>query len=374
LSTSFVPLARQMMGRIQRRKKMQVGLQSLFQGRPGTSDVEIYKQELELALEAEAMGFDILMPVEHHFFDYAMIPDNTVLLSYLAARTRTIKLMPCAFILPWNDPLRVTEKAILLDHLSAGRVVVGFGRGLAKREFDAFRVKFSESRERFDQAAGIIMRGLETGSVEADTPHYKQPRNEVRQRPFKTFRDRTYMVGMSPQSVDTAGRLGLGCMKFANGPWDEAKKDIDRHRTIFKESWGFEAPPPITADCLVCEPHVGRAEVMAREYMSRYWTQVMEHYELLSENFSQAGAAYASYAEMAKYLRSTKQEALVDSYRECNLWGDPQRILDKLRERRELIGDFVVGVSVSYGGMPHEDARRSLRLFADRVMPEIKTW
>ena len=104
------------------------------------------------------MGFDLLMPVEHHFFDYAMIPDNIVFLSYVAARTKTIKLMPCAFILPWNDPLRVTEKAILLDHLSGGRVVVGFGRGLAKREFDAFRVNFSESRERFEQAAGIIVR------------------------------------------------------------------------------------------------------------------------------------------------------------------------------------------------------------------------
>jgi alkanesulfonate monooxygenase SsuD/methylene tetrahydromethanopterin reductase-like flavin-dependent oxidoreductase (luciferase family) len=163
-------------------------------------------------------------------------------------------------------------------------------------------------------------------------------------------------------------------MKFANGPWPEAKVEIDRHRTIFKQSCGFEAPPPITADCLVCDTSLRRSEAMAREHMSRYWAQVMEHYELLSENFSQAGAAYASYAEMAKYLRSTKQEAVVDSYRECNLWGDPERILDKLRERRELIGNFVVGVTVSYGGMSHEDARRSLRLFADRVMPEIKTW
>jgi len=363
-----------MMGHRLAEKTMQVGMLPLFQGRPGTSDVEIYKQELELALEAEPMGFDLLMPVEHHFYDYAMIPDNTVLLSYIAARTKTIKLMPCAFILPWNDPLRVTEKAILLDHLSEGRVVVGFGRGLAKREFDAFRVKFSESRERFDQAAGIILRGLETGIVEGDTPHYQQPRIEVRPRPFKTFRDRTYMVGMSPQSVETAGRLGLGCMKFAQGPWEEAKVDIDRHRTIFKQSHGFEAPPPITADCLVCDASLSRAEALAREHMSRYWAQLMDHYELLSENFAQAGAAYASYAEMTKYLRSTKQEALVDSYRESNIWGDPERILDKLRERRELLGDFVLAVSPSYGGMSFEDVRRSLRLFADRVMPEIKTW
>src|SRR5882724_10458211 len=104
---------------------MQVGLQSLFQGRPGTSDVEIYKQELELALEAEAMGFDILMPVEHHFFDYAMIPDNTVLLTILAERSPSIDLLPCAFHHPSNATRRVKEKPILLYHPFARTVVVG---------------------------------------------------------------------------------------------------------------------------------------------------------------------------------------------------------------------------------------------------------
>src|SRR5258707_6600086 len=113
---------------------MQVGLMPLFQGHPGISDVEIYKQELNLALEAEAMGFDLLMPVEHHFFDYAMIPDNIVLLSYAASRTKTIKLMPCAFILPWNDKLHATEKAILLRHFSPERDAIGFGRAVAKHE------------------------------------------------------------------------------------------------------------------------------------------------------------------------------------------------------------------------------------------------
>lgn len=100
---------------------MQIGVQMLFQGRPDMSDAEVYQRELKMALEAEALGFDMLLPVEHHFFDYAMIPDNAQLLSYIAARTSRIKLMPAAFILPWNDPLRVVEKAVMLDHLSDGR-------------------------------------------------------------------------------------------------------------------------------------------------------------------------------------------------------------------------------------------------------------
>jgi alkanesulfonate monooxygenase SsuD/methylene tetrahydromethanopterin reductase-like flavin-dependent oxidoreductase (luciferase family) len=346
----------------------------LFQGRSDMSDAEVYQREVKIALEAEAMGFDMLLPVEHHFFDYAMVPDNAQLLAYIAARTSKIKLMPAAFILPWNDPLRVVEKAVMLDHLSEGRALVGMGRGLAKREFDAFRVSFSESRARFDQAAEVILRGLETGIVEADTQFYKQPRIEIRPRPRGSFKDRVYMVGMSPQSVEMCGKLGLGCMKFSNAPWDVAAKDVQRHRDLYRASQGREAPPVITSDLLFVDNDVRRAEAVARKYMAGYYVQVLEHYELLSDNFANAGGAYASYAEMAQALRSTDQQAVVDAYIECNLWGDPAMIIEKLQMRRELIGPFDLAVSLGYAGMPYADTYSSRKLFVEKVLPAIKNW
>lgn len=353
---------------------MQVGIQMLFQGRSDMSDAEVYEREVKIAVEAESMGFDMLLPVEHHFFDYAMVPDNAQLLAYIAGRTSKIKLMPAAFILPWNDPLRVVEKAIMLDHLSDGRVLVGMGRGLAKREFDAFRVNFGESRARFDQAAEIVLRGLETGVVEADTQFYKQPPIEIRPRPRGSFKDRVYMVGMSPQSVDMCGQLGLGCMKFSNAPWDVAAKDVQRHRELYRASQGREPPPIITSDLLFVDKDVNRAEAVARKYMAGYYVQVLEHYELLSDNFANAGGAYASYAHMAEALRSTDQQAVVDAYIECNLWGDPARIIDKLQERRALIGEFDLAVSLGYAGMPYEETYSSRKLFVEEVLPVIKSW
>jgi hypothetical protein len=163
-------------------------------------------------------------------------------------------------------------------------------------------------------------------------------------------------------------------MKFAQGPWEEAKADFERHRAMFKQSQGFEAPPPIAADCLVCDTNLKRAEAIARKHITRYWVQLMDHYELLSDNFAKAGVAYASYAEQTQQFRATPQEALIESYLQANIWGDPARIIDKLRERRELLGNFILGVSPSFGGMPFEDVRRSVRAFVDHVMPEIKTW
>src|SRR5439155_14958830 len=141
------------------------------------------------------------------------------ILAYIAAKTKTIQLITAAVILPWNNPLRVVEQALELDVLSEGRLILGMGRGAARREFRSFGVELKDSREMFDEAALILMEGLETGIVEADTPWYQIPRTEVRPRPFKSFKDRTVQVTMSPSSAEVAARYGLQALRFSQGDW-----------------------------------------------------------------------------------------------------------------------------------------------------------
>ncbi|MFP6674120.1 MAG: LLM class flavin-dependent oxidoreductase, partial [Pirellulaceae bacterium] len=99
---------------------MEVGTVLIMQsfGYGGISDAQVYDQDTALALQSEEQGFDHIWVVEHHFEDYAFCPDNFVYLANLAARTSRIKLATGAAILPWNSqPIRVAEKAALLDHL-----------------------------------------------------------------------------------------------------------------------------------------------------------------------------------------------------------------------------------------------------------------
>src|SRR4051794_37399011 len=118
---------------------MQVGVLLVFQNwHEDMSDGEMFVQEAELGVLAEQYGFDSVWSTEHHFDDYSMCPDPLQLLSYLAARTSRIKLGSGAVIVPWNDPMRVVEKAVMLDHLSNGRLLLGLGRGLAKMEYEGF--------------------------------------------------------------------------------------------------------------------------------------------------------------------------------------------------------------------------------------------
>ena len=117
---------------------MDVGMMMLFAsyGWEDIGDDQVWEEELKLARIAADSGFDVLWSAEHHFFDYSFCPDNIQLMSYLAAVCPDIDLGTAAVIVPWHDPLRVAEQASVLDLLCKGRLRLGLGRGLARREFE----------------------------------------------------------------------------------------------------------------------------------------------------------------------------------------------------------------------------------------------
>ena len=94
---------------------MDVGLQMVFAsyGWTDVSDEQVWDEEIALARLAADSGFDALWSVEHHFNDYSFCPDNLQLMAYLAAVCPNVDLGTAAVILPWNDPLRVAERAHL---------------------------------------------------------------------------------------------------------------------------------------------------------------------------------------------------------------------------------------------------------------------
>src|SRR5687768_16286829 len=120
---------------------MDVGMMMIFSsyGWDNIIDDQVWNEDIQLARIAADSGFNVLWSAEHHFFDYSFCPDNIHLMTYLAALCPNIDLGTAVVILPWHDPVRVAENAAVLDMLSNGRLRLGMGRGLARREFHAFR-------------------------------------------------------------------------------------------------------------------------------------------------------------------------------------------------------------------------------------------
>src|SRR5688572_6719999 len=354
---------------------MHVGLQMVFAsyGWSNVSDAQVWDEELRLARLAADLGFDVLWSVEHHFNDYSFCPDNLQLMSYLAAVCPDVDLGTAAVILPWHDPLRVAEQVSVLEHLSGGRLRLGIGRGLARREFEAFRGTMDESRGRFDEAAEMILRALATGFMEGAGPFYPQPRTEIRPRPTRTFNGRVYAVASSDDSVVSAARLDASMVMFADRPWPMRMPAIQKHRELVRAMHGKEARPPLLADFCVCTETMDGAEEMARQYMGKFVESNFYHYELLGDHFTQV-KGYDAYAQKIALAREIGMDGIVSAFMEAAVWGPPDRILRKLEERRALVGDFELATSFRFGGTPFDVAETGLRLYAKEVMPVVQSW
>ena len=59
---------------------------------------------------------------EHHFNSLGILSCPDIVLSYIASRTRSIRLAPAVTVLPLHHPIRVAEQWATLDLLSNGRV------------------------------------------------------------------------------------------------------------------------------------------------------------------------------------------------------------------------------------------------------------
>ena len=233
---------------------MQVGMATIFQNPENQiSDGEVYRNELRLANLAEPLGFDSIWGVEHHFTDYTMCPDVMQFLTYMAGRTKQIKLGSMVVVLPWHDPMRVAEEVSMLDHISEGRLILGMGRGAGRVEFEGFRVPMDESRERFVEAAQMVLAGLEQGYCEFNGKHYKQPRADIRPKPEKTFKGRTYAAAVSPESVEIMARLGIGILVIPQKPWPMVDQELAAYRDVFQKVNNAPAPAPIIAGWCFCD-------------------------------------------------------------------------------------------------------------------------
>ncbi len=111
---------------------------------------------VEFNIEAEALGYRSTFLVEHHFTGWHQVSATLTLLTWLAARTRTLRLGTAVLVLPWHNPVLLAEQAATLDLMSGGRLDFGVGKGYRHTEFTGFCISPDEADARFDEALDVI--------------------------------------------------------------------------------------------------------------------------------------------------------------------------------------------------------------------------
>ena len=144
---------------------MRFGLFGSAAARRGSGEfdsAEGYRDFIEYNVEAETLGFHGTFVVEHHFTGFGQVSATLNLLTWLGARTRTLRLGTAVIVLPWHNPVLLAEQAATLDLISGGRLDLGIGKGYRHSEFKGFQIAPEEAEARYEEALEVMTRGWTT--------------------------------------------------------------------------------------------------------------------------------------------------------------------------------------------------------------------
>ena len=125
-------------------------------GGPDVDSAAGFKDYIDYVIEAEALGYHSAFIVEHHFTGFGQVSATLNLLTWIGARTTTLRLGTAVIVLPWHNPVLLAEQAATVDLLSGGRLDFGIGKGYRHNEFAGFRIPMEEAAPRFEEAINII--------------------------------------------------------------------------------------------------------------------------------------------------------------------------------------------------------------------------
>ncbi|GAA5046981.1 hypothetical protein GCM10023208_02940 [Erythrobacter westpacificensis] len=355
---------------------MHVGLASGFahQGGYTGTDADFVRQEVDLLVMAEDLGFDSVWITEHHFSDYSMSNDPLQLLTYIAAKTSHVKLGTQCIIVPWHNPVRLAEKIVNLDILSGGRAILGFGGGLGAHEFAGLGVDQSDSRALYNEVLDLLIPALETGVIEGEGTYGTIARSELRPRPERSFAGRKFCGSLSGSSMYSAARHGFGNMVLML-PQRGAEAPPNQYREVWQEVHGdgSEPPPPMLSGNFYIHEDADYAAEQGEKYLAHTMRAAVKNYHLDTPGTYANVEGYEQYEKMML----DSPEAIDDyctKFGKSAVTGTPQMILERLWELKEIYNPQGFFPHLYFGGMPRDDAVRAMRLFAREVLPELKSW
>ena len=316
------------------------------------------------ALYAEELRMHSVWIGEHHFSSLGVLSCPDVVLAYIAARTRYVRLAPAVTVLPLHHPIRVAEQWSTLDLLSGGRVDFAAGRGYDRREYLPLNVSFEDNQAIFEEGMEVVRR-----LWAADAPishrgrHYSFDHVSITPKPVQRPLP-VYVASFSRPSIELAARLecGLIVAPFAAAMSYGGLKQVAE---LYQETCAKHGTTP---QRLMCSYFTHFADNSEQE-MAQRLRQIRYYKECVIPAFpgdpTTAPPSYRYFIEMVERLHKVKPEDLTEN---SVLLGSPARITDTLK-KVEAAGFDEVILYFNVGLKPHAQVKDEMARFMAEVAP-----
>ena len=315
---------------------------------------------------AENLGFDSAWFAEHHFSRYGLGSSSLMVLSHIAAITKTIELGTAVLLPTLHNPIKLAEDTATLDVLSQGRLNVGFGRGTEGYEYHGYMVDWEESQSRFREVIQIVKDLWTQTDFEYDGEFHKIPKTNLVPKPLQSPHPSVFIAATrTPETLNYAIESGYPILSGPVADTDDAVSMCQNFVDVASQS-GTQAD--IAQIPFFRYVYVGESEQQVKEdtEIALQWTFAMIRWRrsLLHEsevNQSMNAWKRENNIESANFEGLLKNRVIV---------GTPEQCIEKILSLKEIGIDYF-GCNFAFGGLSHEKVTKGMKLFASEVMPHI---
>ena len=337
---------------------------------------ERYKQVLAQAELADEVGFHYFWTVEHHFLrEFSHCPAPEVLYGAVSQRTKRIRIGHAVVLLPgqYNHPVRVAERAAVLDILSDGRMDLGTGRSTTLIEMNGFQVNPEETRAQWTEAIGMIPRMWTEDPFSHEGHYYQIPPRSVIPKPVQKPHPPLWLAVGQPESFKTAAEMGLGvlCFNLNLGGFDKLEESVAIYREGLKTATpvGSFVNDQVAAMCIV---HCGEDDEEARRVAGPEgeWFMNMAGELYKPWQGQQVPESYKFTVDLVKQGQEEQVVLTTDDYIENGgfAMGNPDTVIKALK-RYEAAGVDQILCFMQMGNLAHSRIMDSIKLMGRHVIP-----
>ena len=317
---------------------------------------EYYEQRLKVIEAFDRSGFYAYHVAEHHFTPLGMAPSPSVFLSAIGQRTARLRVGTYVYALPVHHPLRVLEEICMLDHMSGGRLEIGFGRGSVPFEISYYGQNAEERQQIYAERLELILKAFTVQKLDWKGKYDEFSDVPMEMDSYQKPHPPLWYGAHSPDSAERAARKGLNIV--TNDMPDNTRAIVERYRAVWGEvQKGIALPKMGMVRFIVVADTDDKAMTVARRAYLR-WRASFTYLSELNGTLPQSPLRVESFDALIKQGQA--------------IAGSPETVRAFLAKQVEYTGaNYIVG-QFCFGDLRLDEMLRSVELFARHVMPTLQ--
>jgi alkanesulfonate monooxygenase SsuD/methylene tetrahydromethanopterin reductase-like flavin-dependent oxidoreductase (luciferase family) len=364
----------------------------------GTPDVEreTIRNCVEQAVYAEEVGFDGIWAVEHHsLIEYSHMSAPEIFLTAVAAKTSRIRVGHAAVCMPfgYNHPVRVAERAAMLDIISDGRLNLGAARGGTAQEMSLCGVDPELTGPQVKEALTFLGHCWREDTIQWDSDLLtiqsppNRPPHTVVPRPVQLPHPPLFLACTNPDTVRKAAQYGVGPMVLGFG----GPEVIGNMRRMFDDERAQRDPDAVVSPGMINDEFVALCPTFLMDDREeafrigcralRFFAEAITHWAAPNgvaptrdtETVDNAAFMHEHFALAQEAIArgDAPPTAASSMYNTDHALGDADTAIDYVKRLQDAGVDNVMCL-IQMGTLTQDQQLETIRIFGEQVIPHFR--